>query len=126
MASGRGTNARRYPRTARLKVLLQEILADELERIDDDRLVLVTVMAVEVEPDLRHARVVVDTPEGAERDEEVLAALDENRLRLQKAIARQATLKRTPLLSFAPDSVERTAARVEEMLAQVEQQPPEV
>lgn len=119
----RGASPRRYPRTARLKVLLQEILADELERIDDDRLELVTVMDVDVEPDLRHARVVVDTPEGAARDEEVLAALEEHRLRLQKAIARQATLKRTPLLAFAPDAVERTAARVDEVLAQVEQPP---
>ena len=116
MGSGRGTNARRYPRTARLKVLLQEILADELERIDDDRLVLVTVMAVEVEPDLRHARVVVDTPEGAPRDEEVLAALDEHRIRLQASIARQARIKRTPLLAFRADEVERSAGHLEDLL----------
>ncbi len=109
-------NQRRYPRTARVNELVREILADELERIDDDRLVLVTVMAVTVEPDLRHAQVVIDTPEGAARDEEVLAALAENRLRLQAAIGRQAKLKRTPLLAFAPDEVERAAARVEDVL----------
>jgi ribosome-binding factor A len=111
---------RRYPRTARLNALVHEILADELERLDDDRLLLVTVMDVVVEPDLRYARVIVDTPEGAERDEEVLAALEEHRIRLQAAIARQAKLKRTPSLSFAPDTVERAAARLEEALAQVE------
>ncbi|MGZ4886952.1 MAG: hypothetical protein ACXVJK_04325, partial [Candidatus Aminicenantales bacterium] len=37
----------------------------EIERIDDERLDLVTVMTVEVEPDLRHATVYVDTPTGA-------------------------------------------------------------
>ena len=109
-------NQRRYPRTARLNVLVHEILADELERIDDDRLVLVTVMDVSVEADLRAARVLFETPEGAERDAEVLEALDEHRLKLQKAIARQAKLKRTPMLTFAPDEVERTAARLEHRL----------
>lgn len=110
------SNRRRYPRTARLNDLVQEVLADQLERLDDDRLVLVTVMRVEVDPDLRHARVYVDTPEGDERDEEVLAALEENRARLQAAVARETRLKRTPLLAFAPDEVERDAARVEDLL----------
>jgi len=109
-------NQRRYPRTARLNELVHEILADELVRLDDDRLSLVTIMDVVVEADLHAALVTVDTPEGAPRDAEVLEALEEHRLKLQKAIARQAKMRRTPLLSFAPDEVERAAARVEEML----------
>ena len=32
-----------YPRTARLNQLVQQIVAEELERIDDERLTLVTV-----------------------------------------------------------------------------------
>ena len=59
----------RYPRTARVKELLHQIVADEIERLDDDRLELVTVMNVEVEPDLRHATVYVDTPTGAHKPE---------------------------------------------------------
>src|SRR5262249_10516857 len=105
-----------YPRTARLNELVHQIVADELERIDDDRLELVTVMSVVVEPDLRHAVVLVDTPTGADRDEEVLEALGEHRPRLQKAIGRQARIKRTPLLEFRPDEVERSAARVEDVM----------
>ena len=114
------SSTRRYPRTARVNVLVREILADELERLDDERLDLVTVMDVAVDPDLRHARVLVDTPEGEARDETVLAALEEHRLRLQKAIARQAKLKRTPLLAFAPDSVTRDAARLDDVLSHLE------
>jgi ribosome-binding factor A len=109
-------NQRRYPRTARINELVQQILADELERLDDDRLVLVTVMSVEVDPDLRHATVFVDTPEGGVRDEDVLAALDEHRIRLQAAVGRQTRLKRTPTLGFRPDEVERSAARLEDVL----------
>ncbi|MGI8663907.1 MAG: 30S ribosome-binding factor RbfA [Acidimicrobiales bacterium] len=113
-------NQRRYPRTARLNVLLREILADELERIDDEQLYLVTIMDVSVDADLHHAKVLVETPEGAERDAAVLEALEVHRSRLQKAIARQARLKRTPLLAFAPDDVTRTAARLEQVIAEVE------
>ena len=110
------SSSHRYPRTARLNELLHEIIAEEMERIDDDRLDLVTVMSVEVEPDLRHATVYVDTPTGADRDEEMLEALAEHRVALQKAIGKQARIKRTPLLAFKPDLVERQAARVEDVL----------
>lgn len=106
----------RYPRTARLNELLHQIIAEEIERLDDERLDLVTVMNVEVEPDLRHATVYVDTPFGADRDEEMLEALHDHRVALQKAIGRQARIKRTPMLAFRPDVVERNAARVEDVL----------
>jgi len=110
------SSSHRYPRTARLNELLHQIIAEEIERIDDDRLDLVTVMSVEVEPDLRHATVYVDTPTGADRDEEMLEGLAEHRVVLQKAIGKQARIKRTPTLTFKPDLVERQAARVEDVL----------
>jgi ribosome-binding factor A len=109
-------SSHRYPRTARLKELLRQIVAEEIERIDDERLDLVTVMHVVVEPDLRHATIYVDTPSGADRDEEMLAALHEHRVRLQASIARQARMKRTPLLAFRADEVERSAGRLEDLL----------
>ena len=112
----RHTAARQYPRTARLNQLLHEIVADALERLDDERLVLVTVLRVEVDPDLRRAQVYVDSPAGADGDTDVLEALAEHRIRLQGAIARQARMKRTPELSFRPDDVERGAARLEEII----------
>jgi ribosome-binding factor A len=113
-------NQRRYPRTARLNELVQQIIAEELGVIDDDRLVLVTVMSVQVDADLRHATVYVDTPEGADRDVDVLEALDENRKRLQGAVGRQTRLKRTPMLAFRADQVERNAALVEDALRNME------
>jgi ribosome-binding factor A len=108
--------ARDYPRTARLNRLFQEILAEELELIDDDRLELVTIMSVDCEGDLRHATVFYDTLGGAEDDDVVLEALGEARHRLQGAIGRQTRVKRTPELVFRPDDVARGAARLEEVL----------
>ncbi len=113
------TTARDYPRTARLNQLFQEILAEELEKIDDDRLELVTVMSVDCESDLRHATVYYDTLGGEEDDAEVLEALGEQRYRLQGAIGRQARVKRTPELVFKPDDVGRGAARLEEVLRDI-------
>src|SRR4051794_41743102 len=75
----RQPSARDYPRTARLNQLFHEILAEELEKVDDDRLLLVTIMAVEVDADLRHAVVYFNTLGGAEDDQDVLAAPDEHR-----------------------------------------------
>jgi ribosome-binding factor A len=120
--------ARDYPRTARLNHLVQEIVADEVELLDDDRLGLLTVVAVDVEPDMRRATVWYtalaapggeDDADGGARgagDDPVVEALAEHRRRLQAAIARQARLKRTPELVFRPDTVIEEANRVEAIL----------
>jgi ribosome-binding factor A len=117
----RQPTARDYPRTARLNQLFQEILAEELEKIDDDRLEMVTVMSVDCERDLRRATVYYDTLGGEDDDADVLEALGEQRFRLQGAIGRQARVKRTPELVFKPDDVGRGAARVEEVLRNLDQ-----
>jgi ribosome-binding factor A len=115
----RPTGTRHYPRSARLNELLREILADALERIDDDRLELVTVTGVEVAPDLRHATVFYDSLQGEDGDEEVLAALGEIRPRLQAAIGREARVKRTPELGFRPDPAVRAGGRIESVLRDI-------
>lgn len=115
--------ARDYPRTARLNQLLQEIVAEEIERLADERLGLFTVVGVEVDRDLRHAVVWytalgLDDVEGADGGGSVglAEALDEHRTRLQRAIGRQARIRRTPELSFRPDALVREAERVEQIL----------
>ena len=46
----------------------------------------------------------------------MLAALHEHRIRLQASIAKQTRIKRTPLLAFRADEVERSAGRLEDLL----------
>jgi ribosome-binding factor A len=118
MTKRHGT-ARDFPRTARLNHLVQEIVAEEIERLDDERLGFFTVVGVEVEPDLRRATVWYTSLDetGGEPDGEALAeALGDHRARLQAAIGRQARLKRTPELVFQPDTVIVRAQRVEDIL----------
>jgi ribosome-binding factor A len=113
------TTARDYPRTARLNELLREIIGEELERIDDDRLDVVTVISVDTESDLRRAVVYYDCLDGEAGDEDALAALGDARIRLQRAIGRQARFKRTPELRFLPDPAVRSGARIEAVLADI-------
>lgn len=119
MNRGKATTRRQYPRVARVNELLREILADELERLDEDSLVLVTVTGIDCEPDLRHATVYFDGPLGAAGDEAVEAALGEVRVRLQRAIGTQAHLKRTPELRFRPDPAVRAGEHIDEVLRSV-------
>lgn len=104
----------RYPRTARVNELCREILADELERLDDERLDLVTITHVDVAPDLRSAT--VEFARLGQEEEAAGHALAEHRVRLQAAIARQARLRRTPELSFRVDQAIRAGARIEQLL----------
>ena len=108
--------ARDYPRTARLNQLLQEIVAEEVERLDDDRLGFLTIVGVEIEPDLRRAVVWYTALDSDESDADLVEALADHRTRIQGAIGRQARMKRTPELTFRPDAVIRQAERVEQIL----------
>lgn len=111
-----------YPRTARLNELVRQIVAEELERIDDERLTLVTVVDVVCEADLRNATVYVAGLGGPEDDEAMLEALGEHRTHLQATINRQARFKRTPELIFVADEVTRTANRIETILRDIKEQ----
>jgi ribosome-binding factor A len=108
-----GAPAALYPRTARVNHVVQEVIAEELERLADvdERLRLVTVTGVETDPDLRHATVWVGSITA-----EVAEGLAEKRVRLQAAIASQVRLKRTPLLTFRADPAVIAASRVDEIL----------
>jgi len=118
MARRRQTSSRRYPRTARLNELVREIVAEELERIDDERLGFFTVTAVEVDPGLEHAK--VHWSDLGASDEVVLEVLEEHRARLQAAVNRQTHMRRTPVLSFHADEVSRSASRIEEILRDID------
>lgn len=108
---------RGFARGDRLGELLREILADELTRIDDDRLALVTITGVEVDRDLAFADVYFSTVD-LDHEAEAAAAgiLQRHRRRLQSAVGRQAHVRRVPTLRFHSDEGMHAGARVEEIL----------
>jgi ribosome-binding factor A len=115
-STGRNSGGPKYSRSARVGSTLQEIIADELIRIDDERLSFVSVTGIDVDPELNRAIVFFDSLDGEDADEEIVEALDDHRVRLQASIARQIRAKKTPILSFKPDPAIRSAARIEDIL----------
>ncbi len=122
MSRSRRGSPRNYPRTARLKELFREILAEALERIDDERLDLVTVIEVDVDSSLDRAIMYFvaphdpDDPDAAELDAEVLDALADHRGELRRALGQEARVKRVPELVFEVDRVVDHATRIEDIL----------
>lgn len=116
MAPRKRSGGRRYPRTARLNELFREILGEEIERSDDERLALVTVMGVEVQRDLERATVYWSSVMAAGDEALVQQALEEARPRLQRAIGVQARVRRVPELVFRPDPTVPQAERIEGIL----------
>lgn len=117
-STGKSSNTRKhsYPRAARISETVREVIADELVRIDDDRLTLVTVTSVDVDAEMNRGIVYFDSLQGVEGDEQILKVLGEYRKRLQSAIATQVHARRTPILEFRPDDAIRAAERIDEVL----------
>jgi ribosome-binding factor A len=118
----------RYPRTARLNESLREVLAEELTRIDDERLDMVTITSIDVDAEMNRAIVYFDSLLGEDGDAEILAAFSAHRVRMQSSVGRQVRAKKTPILSFKPDETIRAADRIDEILrdtATMPQRPPD-
>ena len=118
MARRRSNRTREYQRSARLNELLREIIAEELERIDDDRLDWVSVVSVEVDNELTKARVYLSSLE--ENEDEIVKVLSEYRGQFRKVIGRSARIRRGPDLVFKIDPSIRSGNRIEEILSELD------
>ncbi len=123
----RQTGSRHYPRTARLNALLTEIIADHFKRVDHDDLGFVTITGVEVDADLNICQVFVSTmaEPDPEQDDIVIDALTGERRAVQRAIATQAKLRKTPEVVFAFDPAVRAGAKIDSILATLDIRPDE-
>ena len=106
---------RRYPRTLRVNEVVRETLADELERMSDPRLSMVTITGVDVSPDLRHATVWYSAL-GREDDDDLDRALHAVAPHLRATLGRQVRLKYLPRLHFREDPAIEAGQRVEEII----------
>lgn len=100
-------------RMPRVNSTIREVLADEIERMSDSRLDLVSVTAVDTAPNLRHAMVYIDV---LGDPDDALAALSAAANRLQSVIGAQVRMKYTPTLEFAVDPGVIGGQRIEEIL----------
>ncbi len=92
----------RSPRMLKVNSTLREVIAEEIEHLNDSRLEMVAITAVDTAPNLRHAVVYIDVL-GYDRYQEALDALERAARRIQSAIGRQVRIKYTPILEFQID-----------------------
>ena len=99
----------------RVNSTIREVLAEEIERMSDARLELVSVTAVDTAPNLRSAVVYIDVL-GVEERETALEALRGAARRLQSSIGRQVRMKYVPTLEFQIDTGITGGERIEQIL----------
>ena len=104
-------------RMRRVNEAVREVLSARIaERLKDPRIGFVTVTAVETSTDLRHARVYVSVLGSEEERERSLAGLDSSHGVLQREIAAELRMKRTPTLEFVYDESIERGMRISELL----------
>jgi ribosome-binding factor A len=115
----------RYPRTARVNEVLIEIIAEELNRLSDPRLELVTLTGAEVSTDLAYATLyysALDLAGGTQSEEQVKAtgaALHKATPHLRRVLGRQVRWRNTPALTFKVDPSAAAGQRIEELLREI-------
>lgn len=121
MARRRQTARRQYARTDRIAEVIREIVAPELGRLGDERLELVTVTDVRVDGSLERAVVYYSamTQDDPGVAGQVAEALEEIRWRIQKLVNREMQTRKTPQISFEPDTVLESALRIDDILRDI-------
>jgi ribosome-binding factor A len=115
----------RYPRTARVNEVLIEIIAEELARLSDPRLEMVTLTGAEVSTDLAYATLyysALDITGGVQSDEQVKATgavLHKATPHLRRVLGRQVRWRNTPALTFKVDPSVAAGQRIEELLRDI-------
>jgi ribosome-binding factor A len=115
----------RYPRTARVNEVLIEIIAEELNRLSDPRLELVTLTGAEVSTDLAYATLYYSALElGGDGQSEAQAkatsaALHKATPHLRRVLGRQVRWRNTPALTFKLDPSVAAGQRIEEILREI-------
>ena len=108
-------------RMRRVNEAIREVLSTRIaEGLKDPRIGFVTVTAVDTSPDLRNARVFVSVLGDDEERGETMAGLGSAHGILQRRIAAELRLKRTPTLQFLYDESIDRGMRITELLDESE------
>lgn len=107
-----------FPRIRRVNAIIHEVLADEIERLTDPRLGLVSVTGVQVAPDMRRAVVFVSALDQSHL-EDTIKGLRAAAPRLRAALGRQIHIKYTPDLEFRADAGIVEGERIDAILREL-------
>ncbi|MFV1989464.1 MAG: 30S ribosome-binding factor RbfA [Acidimicrobiales bacterium] len=106
-----------FTRSDRVGPLILQIVAEQLQYIDDKRLDGVSITGVDVDNELAKAKVYFDKYEtDTDAVADALVAFSEYRGKLRKAVAHQTRIRRAPELDFRPDPAIAAGLRIDEIL----------
>jgi ribosome-binding factor A len=109
-----------FKRADRVAALLREEISKILEfDLSDPRIGFVTVTAVDVTDDLRHAKIYCGILGDPATVEKSLEALAESAWRIRKALAGRVQLRRVPEIAFLLDERAEKAARIDTLLRKI-------
>jgi ribosome-binding factor A len=108
-----------YPRAARVREAIKEVLASEVDRLKDPGIGFVTITDVDMSPDMRSAKVFYtvyggDVERAATRD-----ALRRATKHLRTAVAHEVRLRFAPTIEFTEDPIPERTQRIEQILADI-------
>ncbi len=107
-------------RTERVAEEIQRVIGELLLReVRDPRIGFATVTAVEVSPDLEHARVHVSVLGGEAEERESLAALQRASGYLRTELGRRMRIRKVPELRFLADPSAKEAMRISQLLREL-------
>lgn len=104
-------------RQQRVNHLLQQEVSKLLEfELEDPRLDGLTVSAVEISPDLKHARIFIVSNGDAAQETEMRHGLQSATPYVRRELAKRMQLRAVPEIHFAFDHTIERAARIEKLL----------
>lgn len=112
--------SREYSRTERVNQLLKEEISRLLrDEVKDSRIGMVTITDVEASPDLKVAKVYIQTTGGEDREVQALKGLSSAAGFIRSKLGRELHIRRVPELHFEIDRTLERAARIEELLHRI-------
>ena len=105
-----------YPRAARVKEAIKEVLAAQVDRLKDPGVGFVTITDVTVSPDLRHAKAFYTVYGSDVERASTREALQRATTHLRSAVAHEVRLRIAPTLEFAEDPVPERTERLDRIL----------
>jgi ribosome-binding factor A len=103
-------------RMRRVNESLRAVLAEAVGDLKDPRIGFVTVTGVETSPDLRHAVVYVSVLGSEKKRAKTLAGLEAAHGLLQRRLAAEVRMKRTPQLTFQYDPSVEQGVRMSKLI----------
>jgi len=110
------------PFLRRVNVSLKEAIADEVSRLADPGLGMVTITAVDTAPDLRNARVYYSVLGDEAQFAETVKALERAKPHVRSEVGKRVRLKYLPELRFEQDTALEQGMRIERLLTELREE----